>query len=535
MAKLNKTGEEAKTAVFGGVNKLANIVKVTLGPMGKNVGIGKYGEPLITNDGVTVANEIGFEDPYEDFGATLVRKAAQKTNDEAGDGTTTAVVLTQAILNKWELIKNTADLYSVREGMNMAMGAITNELKNMARPVSSHEEIAQVGTISSLDPEIGEMIASCMDEVGADGIITVAESHRIGLEKEVVKGMQIDKGFASPYMVTNPERMEAVIENAYILLTDKKVSTVNDLTSILNKIYSTGKKEIVIVAEEFEGEALALIVLNKMKGMFNILGIKLPGFGDRKMELLQDLAALTGAQIVSDNTGIKLESVEINDLGGASKVVAKQNNTLIVGGKGVQEKIDERVALIRAQLEAEQNPFMKEMLQKRIAKLTGGIGIIKVGELTDTATKEKKLKIEDAINSCKAATEEGIIIGGGAALAKIAAISADAYIGDVAKGAQLVYEAIKAPFFQISENAGRNALADYEVVTGAADEKLDHAVTNQEGFNIKTGEFVNMFDAGIVDPVKVTRTALEKAVSIASSLITTEAIVLTTEDKPHGN
>jgi chaperonin GroEL len=531
MAKQIESGSVAREKIMKGVDALANVVKVTLGPKGRNVILDKgFGSPTITNDGVTIAKEIELEDKFENVGASLMQEVADKTNDVAGDGTTTATVLAQAIIHHWKEVKDQADVLSIRRGLDKAVSFVVDELKKMKKDVSTQEEIAQVGTISSMDPEVGRLISEAMKDVGKDGVITVEEGQTIGLEKEVVKGMRFDKGFVSPYMVTNAERMEAVWENPSILVTDKKISSVQDVLPILEKVAQGGKKDIVIIADDIEGEALATFVVNKLRGTFNVLAVKAPGFGDRKKETLQDIATLTGAEFITEDLGVKLDATALEQLGGARKVIATKEHTTIVDGAGDKYKVNDRVSQIRNELENTSSDYEKEKLQERLARLAGGVAVIKVGAATETEMKEKKFKIEDALNATKAAVEEGIVPGGGSVLAKIAfkvkhlALNAT----DAEKlGVTIIAKALEAPIRQIAENAGLNA----KDITSAVQESETNIGFDFGSFdpnNWKDG-LKDLITVGVIDPVKVTRTALQNAASIAGELLTTEAVVV---DKP---
>jgi chaperonin GroEL len=531
MSKLIISSNEAREKILSGVDKLADIVKVTLGPKGRNVILDKgYGSPTITNDGVTIAKEISLEDKYENVGASLMQEVAEKTNEIAGDGTTTATVLAQAILNQWKELKNQSDVLSVKRGIDKAVAFVVEELKKLKKDVQTSEEIAQVGTISSLDPEVGKLIAEAMKDVGKDGVITVEEGQTMGLEKEVVKGMRFDKGYISAYMMTNPERMEAVWEDPYILITDKKISSVQEILPILEKVAQSGKKDLVIIADDVEGEALTTFVVNKLRGTFNVLAIKAPGFGDRRKEILADIATLTGGTVISDELGLKLENSTIEQLGKARKVLATKDNTTIIDGAGNKKDIENRIIHIRNELKNSTSDYEKEKLQERLARLSGGVAVIKVGAATETEMKEKKFKIEDALNATKAAVEEGIIPGGGAALAKIAPKLeqlAEEVTNSERVGVMIIRRAIEAPLKQIASNAGLNensVLA--EVQKEEADMGFDFGGFDPN--NWKSG-IKNLISAGIIDPVKVTRTALQNAASISGELLTTEAIVV---DKP---
>jgi len=524
MAKLIKFTEEARASIKTGVDKLAHAVRVTMGPKGRSVILDRgFGSPVITNDGVTVAKDIELEDKFENVGASLVKEAASKTNDVAGDGTTTATVLTAAIID--EGIKNIVagnDPVAIRHGIEKAVKLVIEELKRMSKPIKSREEIAQVATISSLDLSVGSLISEVMEEVGHDGVVTVEEGQTLGLEKEVVKGMRFDKGYVSAYMVTNSDRMEAELADPYILITDKKISTIQDILPLLEKVVQSGKKEIVIIADDVDGEALATFIVNKLRGTFTVLAVKAPGFGDRRKEMLQDIAALTGAQVISEELGLKLENAQIENLGRARKVIADKENTTVVDGMGAKEQIEARISQIRKELEQATSDFDKEKLQERLAKLSGGVAVIKVGAATETEMKERKYKIEDALNATKAAVEEGIVPGGGSALLKTIASLESLTVTDGEKiGLNIIKRAIEAPFRQIAANAGKTDVSDIlrQVIEGGKD----------AGYDFATMEVKNMVAAGIIDPLKVVRTALENAASIAATFLTTEAVVV---DKP---
>ena len=524
MSKLLLFTDQARASIKNGMDKLAEAVKVTMGPKGRSVILDRgYGSPVITNDGVTVAKEIELEDKFENVGASLLKEVAQKTNDVAGDGTTTATVLAQSITE--EGIKNIVagnDPIAIRSGIEKAVKLVVEELKRLAKPVRSKEEIAQVATISSLDPEVGKLISEVMEEVGNDGVVTVEEGQTIGLEKEVVKGMRFDKGYVSPYMVTNSERMEAELSDPYILLTDQKISAISDILPLLEKVVQSGKKEILLIADEVEGEALATFIVNKIRGTFTILAVKAPGFGDRRKEMLADIAALTGAQVISEDLGLKLEKAELSHLGRARKVVADKENTTIIDGMGEKEKIEARVAQIRKELEISTSDFDKEKLQERLAKLAGGVAVIKVGAATETEMKERKFKIEDALNATRAAVEEGIVPGGGVALLRAIAGLESASVTEKEKtGVHIVRRAIEAPFRQIAANAGKVDVSDImrDVLEAGGN----------TGYDFNEMKVTDMVAAGIVDPLKVVRTALENAASIAATFLTTEAVVV---DKP---
>ncbi len=536
MSKIIKYGLEAKQAIKAGVDKAADVVKVTLGPTGRTVILDKgYGSPSITDDGVTVAKDIELEDKFENVGASLIQEVANKTNDAAGDGTTTATVLAQKMIEDgFEMLKrNPYKANDMKRGMDKAVKFVVAELNKVKKEVKGKEGIEQVATISSLDPEVGKLIAEAMEEVGHDGVITVEEGQTVGLQKEVVKGMRFDKGFVSPYMVTNAERMEAVWEDPYILITDKKVSSVQEILPLLEKVAQSGKKEIVIIADEVEGEALTTFILNKLRGTFSVLAVKAPGFGDRRKEMLQDIAVLTGGTVITEDLGLKLDKTEVEHLGKARKVIATKENTTIVDGHGDKKKIEDRVNQIKAEHKESTSDFDKEKLQERMARLAGGVGVIKVGAFTETEMKAKKFKIEDALNATRAAVEEGIVIGGGAALAKIAplleqAVSQGNHFSENEKlGAMIIRKALEAPLRQIAENTGvePSGIVSYVQSSG---EHEGYDFMDFDEMNWAKGK-KDLMKAGIVDPVKVTRLALENAVSIASTLVTSEAIVV---DKP---
>ncbi|HZH61646.1 MAG TPA: chaperonin GroEL [Metabacillus sp.] len=525
MAKEIKFSEEARRAMLRGVDKLADAVKVTLGPKGRNVVLEKkFGSPLITNDGVTIAKEIELEDPFENMGAKLVAEVASKTNDVAGDGTTTATVLAQAMIR--EGLKNVtagANPMGIRKGIEKAVAVAVEELKAISKPIEGKESIAQVAAISAADDEVGKLIAEAMERVGNDGVITLEESKGFTTELDVVEGMQFDRGYASPYMITDTEKMEAVLDNPYILITDKKISSIQEILPVLEQVVQHGKP-LLIIAEDVEGEALATLVVNKLRGTFTAVAVKAPGFGDRRKAMLEDIAVLTGGEVITEDLGRELKSTTIASLGRASKVVVTKENTTIVEGAGESNSIQARINQIRAQLEETTSEFDREKLQERLAKLAGGVAVIKVGAATETELKERKLRIEDALNSTRAAVEEGIVAGGGTALLnvynKVAAIQAE---GDEATGVKIVLRAIEEPVRQIAQNAGLEGSVIVE------------RLKNEEagvGFNAATGEWVNMIEAGIVDPTKVTRSALQNAASVAAMFLTTEAVVA---DKPEEN
>ena len=527
MAKDIISSEEARKRLKAGVDKLADTVKVTLGPKGRNVVLEKkYGSPNITNDGVTIAKEIELEDPYENMGAQIVKEVASKTNDLAGDGTTTATVLTQAIVE--EGVKNVAagaNPMAIKRGIEKASAAVSAELDKIAKPVKASTEIANVASISADDPEVGKLIAEVMEVIGEDGIVTVEEGQTLGLDKEVVEGMQFDKGYVSPYMITDAARMEAVMENAPILITDKKISAVGELLPLLEKLAAEGKKDLVIIAEEVEGEALTTLVLNKLRGTFNTLAIKAPAFGDRRKEMLQDIAVLTGGQVITEEIGLKLEDASVEMLGEARKVIADKDNTTIVEGKGSQSALKERVKLIRNQIKESSSEYELEKLQERVAKLESGVAVIKVGAATEVELKEKKARIEDAINSTKAAVAEGIVAGGGAALIKARKALDTLKLDDEEMiGVLIVRKALEAPIRQIAANAG---ITDIAVIL----ETIIKANDNKTGWDFAKNEKADMLARGIIDPVKVTKSALINSTSAASMLLTTEAAVVDLPEK----
>ncbi|RKQ84758.1 chaperonin GroEL [Brockia lithotrophica] len=523
-AKDIRFSEDARRAILRGVDKLANTVKVTLGPKGRNVVLEKkYGSPLITNDGVTIAKEIELKDPFENMGAQLVREVASKTNDVAGDGTTTATILAQAIIH--EGLKNVAagaNPMVMRRGIEKAVQAAVEELKRIAKPVEGKEAIAQVAAISADDPEIGKLIAEAMEKVGNEGVITVEESKSLQTELEVVEGMQFDRGYISPYMVTNTERMEAELEEPLILITDRKVSNIQDILPVLEKVVQAGKP-LLIIAEDVEGEALATLVVNKLRGTLLSVAVKAPGFGDRRKAMLEDIAILTGGQVISEELGLELKQTRLDQLGRAQRVIVTKDTTTIVGGAGSQEKIQARIKAIKQQIEETTSEFDKEKLQERLAKLAGGVAVIRVGAATETELKEKKARIEDALNATRAAVEEGIVPGGGVALINtIPAVEKVQATGDELTGVRIVLKALEEPAKQIAANAGEEGAV---VVERMKKEKPGI------GYNAATGEWVDMIQAGIIDPVKVTRSALQNAASVAMMVLTTEAAVVELPEK----
>ena len=528
MAKEIKYGIEARKALEEGVNKLANTVRVTIGPKGRNVVLDKsYGAPLITNDGVTIAKDIELEDAFENMGAQLVKEVAAKTNDVAGDGTTTATVLAQAMIN--EGMKNLAagaNPIVLRKGMKKATDCAVDAIAHMSEKVTGKDQIAKVAAISAGDEEVGQMVADAMEKVSNDGVITIEESKTMKTELDLVEGMQFDRGYISAYMATDMDKMEAVLDNPYILLTDKKISNIQEILPVLEQIVQSGSK-LLIIAEDVEGEALTTLIVNKLRGTFNVVAVKAPGYGDRRKEMLKDIAILTGGQVISEELGLELKDTTMDMLGRAKSVKVQKENTVIVDGEGAKEDIDARVAQIKAQLEETTSEFDKEKLQERLAKLAGGVAVIRVGAATETEMKEAKLRMEDALNATRAAVEEGVVSGGGSAYihaSKKVAELVKTLSGDEKIGAQIILKALEAPLFHIAYNAGLegaviiNKVRESEVGTG---------------FDAYKEEYVNMIDAGILDPAKVTRSALQNATSVASTLLTTESVVANIkEDAP---
>jgi chaperonin GroEL len=523
MAKIIAFNEEARRGLERGLNILADTVKVTLGPRGRNVVLEKkWGAPTITNDGVSIAKEIELEDPFERIGAELVKEVAKKTDDVAGDGTTTATVLAQALVR--EGLRNVAagaDPITLRRGIDKAVAAVIEELHNIAQPIKSKEQIASTASISAGDPAIGALIAEAIDKVGKEGVVTVEESNTFGIELQLTEGMRFDKGYISAYMVTDPERQEAVLEDAYVLITNSKVSMMKDLLPVVDKVMQTGKP-LLIIAEDIEGEALATLIVNKIRGIFKSVAVKAPGFGDRRKAMLQDIAILTGGQVIAEEVGLKLENATIDLLGRARKVVITKDETTIVEGAGSAEEITGRVEQIRREMEKSDSDYDREKLQERLAKLAGGVAVIKAGAATEVELKERKHRIEDAVRNAKAAVEEGIVAGGGVALLQASKVAFEklSLSGDEATGANIVRVAVAAPLKQIALNAG--------LEPGVVAEKVAHLPVGH-GLNAATGEYVDMMAAGINDPVKVTRSALQNAASIAGLFLTTEAVVA---DKP---
>ena len=526
MAKQLKYTDDARKAMKDGVDKLANAVKVTLGPKGRYVVLDKkFGSPTVTNDGVTIAKEIELEDPFENMGAQLVKEVASKTNDIAGDGTTTATVLAQTMIG--EGLRNItagANANHIKIGIDKAVKAVIDEIKKVAKKVNSKEEIAQIASISANDKEIGDLIANAMDKVGKDGVITVEEGKSADTTLDVVEGMQFDRGYCSPYFVTDAERMEGVLEDPYIIITDKKISSMQEILPLLEKVVQTGKG-FIIIAEDIEGEALATLVVNKIRGTLKVIAVKAPGFGDRRKEMLQDIAILTGGTVISEETGLKLDAATIDMLGQAKRVVVDKENTTIVSGLGDKKEIEQRISQIRKQIEETKSDYDREKLQERLAKLVGGVAVINVGAATEAEMKAKKFKVEDAMNATRAGVEEGIVAGGGVALLKAQSVldglkGADS---DEQTGISIVKKSLEGPIRQIIENAGIEA----SVIVDKIKNKKDASY----GYNADNDEFVDMIKAGIVDPAKVTRTALQNAASIAGLVLTTEALVTDIPEK----
>ncbi|HNQ44961.1 MAG TPA: chaperonin GroEL [bacterium] len=520
MAKQIIYDDKARVALKKGVDQLANAVKVTLGPKGRNVVIDHgFGSPTITKDGVTVAKEIDLDDKFENVGAALVKEVASKTNDTAGDGTTTATVLAQAMINEGlKLVAAGINPIEIRQGIEKEVSEVINKLKKMSKQISTKEEIAQVASISANDPEIGKIIAEAIESVGNEGVITVEEGQSFGVEKEVVEGMQFDKGYVSHYMVTNTETMKAELDDPYILITDRKVAAVQEILPLLEKVLQTGKKDLVVIADEIEGEALTTFVVNKLRGVFNVVGIKAPGFGDRRKAMLEDIAILTGGRVISEEVGLKLETADLSDLGQARRVIVSKDNTTIVDGKGDKKNIQERIEQIKREQELADSDFDRDKLQERLAKLSGGVAVIKVGAATEVEMKEKKSRIEDALNATRAATMEGVVPGGGLALA----LASEAFdLNDNSSvGRKIVAGAILEPIKQIAANAGQDgSFILYNII----DKNKDG--NKPIGYNAISGKFEDMVEAGIIDPTKVVRCALENAASAAMMFLTTEAII----------
>jgi chaperonin GroEL len=519
MAKQILFDETARKKLLAGVNKLNNTIKVTLGPKARHVVLDKgFGAPEISDDGVSIAKEIELKDKIENLGVGIVKEVAEKTSEAAGDGTTTSMLLTQAIVA--EGLKNVAagaHPLVIKRGIQKGLKAVVDYLKNSSKPISKKEEVAQVATIAALDPEIGDMIAEVFSEVGKDGVITVEESKKFGLEKEIVKGLQFDRGYISPYMITDAERMEAVLEEPYILVTDKKISALNEILPVMEAVAKTGKKDFVIIADEVEGDALATLVVNKLRGILNGLAVKAPGFGDRKKEMLQDIAVITGAEVISEELGLKLENIKLSQLGMARKVVVEKEKTTIIEGRGKKEDIEARIKQIKEELKRTESEFDKEKLQERLAKLAGGVAVIKVGAATEIEQKVKQKKTENALNATRAAIEEGILPGGGVALLRaISTLEKIELEGDERTGLNILKKALEKPLRQIAENSG----LDGSIVAEEVKKREGNF-----GFNAQTLKYEDLIKAGIVDPTKVVRAALENAASAASMFLTTEAVV----------
>ncbi len=528
MAKLIAYDEEARGAMKRGIDALAGAVGSTLGPKGRNVALDKkYGAPTVTHDGVTVARDIQLDDPFENMGAQLLKEAATKTEDVAGDGTTTATVLAQAIVS--EGLKNVAsgaNPMQMKLGIDAAAQAVSEAIKANAQPVKGHDEISQVATVSAADPEIGKLIADVFERTGKDGVITVEESKTMAFETEYVEGMQFDRGYVSPYFVTDTQRMEAALDEPYILITDKKISAVADIVPTLEKILGAGRKELLIVAEDVDGEALATMVVNKLRGIVNVLAVKAPGFGDRRKEMLRDLAILSGGQVISEEVGRKLDSVVLDDLGRARRVLSTKDSTTVIEGKGQQSEIDARVKQIKAQVEDTTSDYDREKLQERLAKLAGGVAIIKVGAGTETELKEKKHRVEDALSATRAALEEGLVAGGGVALLNVqSALDKLGMDGDAATGVRIVRRALEEPVKRLAENAGMDGGVVLENIRRRQQEAGDRTI----GYDVVADDYTDLLARGIVDPAKVTRSAVENASSIAAMVLTTEAMIT---DKP---
>ncbi|MBI5841174.1 MAG: chaperonin GroEL [Chloroflexi bacterium] len=528
--------EEARRKLKNGMNVVANAVSATLGPKGRNVAVDrKFGSPTITHDGVSVAKEIELEDPFENMGAQLLKEAAQKTNDIAGDGTTTSTVLAHAIVN--EGLKALEAGYNpmlLKRGIELATETVVTELKKNSVKIDTKEEIASVATNSAADEEIGGLIADVMDKVGKDGVITVEESKSLQFETEFVEGMQFDRGYLSAYFITSTEKMEAIISDAYILINEKKISAAQDIVPLLEKLVQLGKRELVIIAEDVDGEALATLILNKLRGMLNVIAVKAPGFGDRRKAMLQDIAILTGGTVISEELGRKLETATLQDLGRAEKIVSDKENTTIVGGKGKKSDIEGRIKEIRAEIDKSTSDYDKEKLQERLAKLSGGVAIIRVGAATETEMKEKKHRVEDALSAARAAVEEGIVPGGEISLInaatkldKLVKSHAEDENEEIKVGINIVKKALEAPIRKLAANAGEDGSVIIDTVRRKASEKKDPNI----GFNVLTGEYVNMIDAGVIDPVKVVRGALENAASIAAMILTTDVLITDIPEK----
>ncbi len=523
--------EDARRKLKIGMNTVANAVGATLGPKGRNVAVDrKFGSPTVTHDGVSVAKEIELEDPFENMGAQLLKEAAQKTNDIAGDGTTTSTVLAHAIVNEGlKALEAGFNPMFIKHGIELATATVVEELRKMSVKIDTKEEIASVATNSAADEEIGNLIADVMDKVGKDGVITVEESKSMQFEQEFVEGMQFDRGYLSAYFITSSDKMEAVISDAYVLINEKKISAAQDIVPLLEKLVQIGKRELVIIAEDVDGEALATLVLNKLRGMLNVLAIKAPGFGDRRKAMLQDIAILTGGTVISEETGRKLETATLQDLGRAEKVVSDKENTTIIGGKGKKSEIEGRIKEIRAEIDRSTSDYDKEKLQERLAKLSGGVAIIRVGAATETEMKEKKHRVEDALSAARAAVEEGIVPGGEISLinasVKLEKLKADDEEAQV--GVNIVRKALEAPIRKLASNAGQDGSVIIDTVRRTAKEKGNKNI----GYNVLTGKYVDMIQAGVIDPVKVVRGALENAASIAAMILTTDVLITDLPEK----
>ena len=530
MAKQIVFDEDARRSLKRGIDVLADAVKVTLGPKGRNVSLDKkFGAPTVTHDGVTVAREITLEEPFENMGAQLLKEAATKTNDVAGDGTTTATVLAQAIVT--EGMRNLAagaNPMLIRRGIEQGAEAVVNHIRSESIPVESQKEIAQIATISAADEQIGQLIAEVMDKVGKDGVITVEESRGTDFETDYVEGMQFDRGYISPYFITNPEHMETSIDNAYILITDRKISAVPDILPVLEQMTQQGSRDIVIIAEDVDGEALATLVVNKLRGILNVLAVKAPGFGDRRKEMLQDIAVLTGGQVISEETGRRLDGATLNDLGRARRVVSTKDNTTIVEGKGSQEAIQARIRQIRAQMEETTSDYDREKLQERLAKLSGGVALIKVGASTEVELKYRKTRVEDALSATRAAVEEGLVPGGGVALLNAAKALDNLNLeGDERTGVFILRRALDEPTRQLAINSGKDGSV---IVDGVRRTQQEHH-NEHYGYDVLSDSYLDMVAAGIIDPAKVTRSATQNAASIASMILTTEALITDIPEK----
>ena len=531
MAKQLEFSMEARASIKAGIDAVANAVKTTMGPKGRNVALDrKFGAPTVTHDGVTVAKEIELKDPFQNMGAQMLKEAATKTNDVAGDGTTTATVLAQAMVH--EGLKNLAagaNPMLLKRGIDIATRAAVEHIHAMSSPVETREDIAHIATISAADPEIGNLIADVMDRVGKDGVITVEESRGLRFETEFVEGMEFDRGYITAYFVTNSERMIAEIDDPYILITDKKIGSVQELLPVLEKMIQTGRKDLVIIAEDVEGEALATLVVNRLRGTLNVLGIKAPGFGDRRKEMLRDIAILTGGQVISEEVGRKLDSATLQDLGRARRVRSDKDSTTIIEGMGDEKAIKARVEQIRALMETTTSDYDREKLNERLAKLAGGVAVIKVGAATETELKEKKHRVEDALSAARAGIEEGMVPGGGVALLNTveALKNLETASGDETTGVQIVRRSLEEPIRQLAANAGEDGSVIVQNIRRAQQEKD----SNKYGFDVMSGEYVDLFEVGIMDPAKVTRSALENAASIASMILTTEALITDIPEK----